>query len=142
MARAAPPRCARAEALRPAPPGHTRGLRSSGDGGNHHQTTTKPQPRAARRLFTAPYGCRGRGEGDVCRLRYRCAHYVRWSHGHPGPPPPAPQPRGRGGTHRGGSSPLRLPSRTDFWGTACPGRRDPENPLYLQGMVLVPGNKK
>lgn len=90
---------------RPAPPGDTRGRRK-GERGNSSHRSPRARP-ARRRLFTAPYGCRGRGEGDVCRLPNRCAHYVRWSHGHRAcRQHPAPGRRGGlcGDTHTHGAA--------------------------------------
>lgn len=145
-----PARCVRGEAAR-STGRHPRGTPVGCEEGEHTTTTPPPRARPARRLFTAPYGCRGRGEGNVCRLPNRRAHYVRWSHGHRAArrhPPrrlPAPQPqRRRLGTgmlshtafHR-----LGPPSHRDVWDSPVSRGGGMQKRRLLHGIVGAPGNK-
>lgn len=65
-------------------PGDTRGEKGRGTGTQQQQN---PVPA---RLFTAPYGCRGRGEGHVCRA----AALIMSDGVTVTAPPPAPGARG------------------------------------------------
>lgn len=109
------------------------------------KTTTTTTKNTLWWLFTVPYGCRGRGGGNVCRLLNRCTHYVRWSHSHPRrasprrctisklyPPVSPKMPAPIWGMV---TLPLSHHQRQRFWGTVCPKALEALLRASVQGLA-------